>query len=565
MQIKSKQSIVRGCVSLLLFVLSACQSAVSTLPAIVVSIPANGATDVALNTKLSLQFSKAMNQNSVKVVVNPPLNLGEPVWNGTSTLVFDPPDGWQPQTNYTLNVEGSDLSGNNLTGNRQIAFQTAAAFDTTPPATPTNVIATIGDSELTLRWDANSETDLSGYNVYFGARADALESGFFVAQPATEARFTELENTQIYFFALDAEDISGNRSERSSIGSATPRDLLAPSLVSSEPANLSQDLSLVPTLRLRFSEAMDTSSVAMGVCVSDMPVAEATCDTPEAVNFGTPSWSEGDTLVQFIPTDQFHSGKTHVLVISASDKAGNLLSGPSTVTFSTRATPDVTPPSVLDRIVTLDRSLGTATISLLFDKAMDQTSVQDAFLSQPALGCAWTWEINEATCRVTSGLQQLTDYTITLGTGATDSGGNSLVSPFQFTFSTGNFAPRVLSFRPSSRFGFPINVSEDAPIVLVFSEPMNQSSAQTAFEVQVDAAVWAGNFEWNAEGTEMTYRPTTAYGPGKTVTWIISTAAKELGEGFRSPVLSLPSAVSSSFSTRPVIGATDSYNSGGQP
>lgn len=549
-----KRHIAKGCLSLLFLMLAACQSALSTPPTIVSSIPAPGAVGVDVTTQVSITFSKAMNQTSVKVTIAPSTDLGMPIWNDQKTLVFSPAKTLQENTSYTLTLAGKDVAGLDLSGNKTITFTTEALTDTTAPAIPSGFTATTGDSEVILTWQANSEPDLLGYRVYLGVSANTLTDMLFVDKAETTATIPGLENGSPYYFAIDAQDESGNQSDKSEVIMATPEDMTAPRLVSSEPANLSQDLSLVPTLRLTFSEVMDTSSVEMGLCVSDMPVAEATCDAPVPVNFGTPIWSEGDTQVRFTPTDQFQSGKTHVLVIAAKDTTGNPLTLPNTVSFSIRAIPDTTPPTVLETTVTLDRSFGTGTIRLLFDEAMDQTSVQEAFLSQPVLGCTWTWESSEATCRVTSGLRQEITYDIFLGTGAKDSAGNPLAAPHQFTFPTGNFAPRVLSFSPSSRFGFPINVSVTAPIVLTFSEPMNQSSTQAAFEVKVGTEVWAGTFEWNAEGDQMTYRPTAAYGHGKTVTWTISTAAKEFAiEGFLGTVLNLPATVSSSFSTQPVI------------
>ena len=38
--------------------------------------------------------------------------------------------------------------------------------DLTPPAAPINVIAQPGNSVVTITWDANTETDLAGYNIY---------------------------------------------------------------------------------------------------------------------------------------------------------------------------------------------------------------------------------------------------------------------------------------------------------------------------------------------------------------------------------------------------------------
>jgi hypothetical protein len=331
----------------------------------------------------------------------------------------------------------------------------------------------------------------------------------------------------------------------------TPKDNVAPTLASSEPANGAQDLMLVPALRFTFSEPMDTVSVQIGMCVSADPPATATCATPTAVNFGAPVWSAGDTVARFTPTDQLQSGKTHVLVISAKDKGGNPLSGPNTVAFSLRATPDTTPPTVVSRNTGSTPTTGQGFVELIFDEAMDQQSVQAAFLSQPAIACSWIWTGNTARCNGV--LEQLSLYTITLGTGARDSAGNAMLAPYQFGFTTPNFNPRVLSFTPSSRFGPPINVSPTSPIVLNFSEPMEQPSTQAAFEVRVGTTLIPGTFTWNTEGTQMTYTPSSFYGFGATVSWKLGTGAMELGSG-RMVRLHIPAEVSGSFTTRSVIG-----------
>lgn len=519
-------------------------------PTIVSSVPANGATDVALSAKLSITFSKKMNQGTVVVSASPALSLGTPVWNNSSSVVYDPPD-LAPGTSYTVSVEGKDQAGNNLSGNKTITFQTIPPPDNTPPATPSGVKATAGDSEFFVDWNPVTEPDLAGYTVYVGSAADALVPILFVEKPAALARVTGLENGKTYFYAVDAQDTSGNRSARSATASVTPKDMVAPTLASSEPANGAQDLMLVPALRFTFSEPMDTASVEIGMCVSTNPPATATCATPTAVNFGAPVWSEGDTVARFTPTDQLQSGKTHVLVLSAKDKAGNLLSGSNRVAFSMRATPDTTPPIVVSRNTGSTPTTGQGFVELTFNEAMDQQSVQAAFLSQPAMACSWVWTGNTARCN--GALVQLSNYTVTLGIGARDSAGNAMLAPYQFGFTTPNFNPRVLSFTPSSRFGSPINVSPNSPIVLNFSEPMEQPSTQAAFEVRVGTTLIPGAFTWNAEGTQMTYTPSSSYGFGATVSWKLGTGAMELGSG-REVRLHIPAEVSGSFTTRSVIG-----------
>ena len=538
---------ITGCICTALLV--ACpQPSDTTPPTITSSSPANNASDVAVSANLAITFSEAMNQSSVSVNISPTVNPGAPVWNTPSTVAFDPPD-LTPGTSYTITVDGKDAAGNALGGTKTVQFQTALPPDTTPPTTPAGIKATAGDGEFFVEWNANAEPDLAGYTVYVGAAANALVPTVFVEKPAVLAKITGLENGKTYFYTVDAQDATGNRSAQSGAASITPKDAAAPTLVSSEPANGATDLGLVPNLRFTFSEPMDTNSLEIGMCVTTDPPASATCPNPSLANFGTPTWSDGDTVAKLTPSSPFQSGKTHVLVVFAKDKGGNNLTGNSNVAFSMRAVPDTTPPTVTGRGSGADPATGSGFVELQFSEAMNQQSVQDAFLSQPAITCTWVWTANTARCNAT--LKQLTTYTITLGTGAKDSAGNALVAPYQFNFTTTNFAPRVIKFSPSGRFGPPINVSVTAPIILTFSEPMEQALTQAAFEVKVGSTVWPGSLSWNAEGTEMTYQPTSGYGFGRTIVWKITTSARELTSGVpRGIRLGLPTDVSGSFTTK---------------
>lgn len=531
-----------------LLALAACQSADTTPPTIASSLPADGATGVALDAKLVLTFSEAIKPETLGVTSSPAITLGPVTWNDAKTAVFSPPGGWQAATSYILDIEAKDLAANALSGDRTITFQTVPPLDSTPPATPTGVKATAGDGEFFVEWNPNLEPDLAGYTLYVGTAADALLPILFVEKPATLAKVTGLENGKAYFYALDAQDTSGNRSAKSSVASVTPKDMAPPTLLSSEPANGATGLAFVPLLRFTFSEPMDKNSVEIGMCVSTDPPASASCDAPVAVNFGTPTWSENDTQVQFTPTDQLQSGKTHVLVISAKDKGGNPLSGPNKVAFSLQATPDTTPPTVASHASDANPQTHAGYVELSFSEAMDQQSVQNAFLSQPALACSWVWNANTARCNTT--LQQLTTYTITLGTGAKDTAGNALAAPYQFSFATPNFNPRLKSTSPRNGA---FNVSVTAPITFTFTEAMDQDSVQGALEVKVGSTGVSGTLSWSSDSTQVTFTPSAAYGYGKTVTWKITTAAREQSTG-RVIGLPLPEEVSGSFATEMVIG-----------
>jgi hypothetical protein len=541
----------------LLAFLVACRPADTTPPTLNSSIPANGAGGIAPAVKLALVFSEAMNQSSVQVSATPDTTLSAPLWSDDRTAVYTPTGGWLPGTNYTIKVEGKDLEGNALAGVKTVAFRTADPPDTTAPQTPTGVQATAGDGAFTLSWNANTEPDLAGYTVFWGLAADALVNAVFVerstaAVPTITFKVEGVENAKPHFYAVDAQDNSGNHSPKSSTGTVIPKDQAPPTLVSSEPANNTSDLAGVPTLRFIFSEAMKTDSIQLSLCIKTDPPTSATCTAAEAtaINPGTPSWSSGDTTAQFsnVPEDIFQSGKTNVLLLKAKDKAENLLE--TRIAFALRATPDTTPPQVTNYTPSINPNL-SGSFSFTFDEPMNQQSVQTAFLSQPTITCTWTWQGNTATCKVVGFLEQLTNYKISIGIGAKDTADNPLLAPFPANFTTGDAAPRVVSFSPSGGLGSTFGVSVTSPIKLTFSESMNRASVEGAFEVKIGTQVIAGDLSWNNSGVPdsvLTFTPSAPYGYGKTVTWRLKTTAKDAGGK------ALAAEVSSSFQTELIFG-----------
>ncbi len=92
----------------------------------------------------------------------------------------------------------------------QAAF---AATPNPPPAAPTGLSATVGDGFVTLRWTANTEPDLDGYNLY-----RSLTSGTGYAKVTSisysNASFTDtgLTNGTTYYHMLRAVDTAGTES-----------------------------------------------------------------------------------------------------------------------------------------------------------------------------------------------------------------------------------------------------------------------------------------------------------------------------------------------------------------
>jgi chitodextrinase len=76
--------------------------------------------------------------------------------------------------------------------------------------------------QVSLAWQANLENDLARYNLYQGTQIGNLNKVAEVLAGTETLTVTGLNNGATYFFAIDAEDKSGNRSLRSNEVSATP-------------------------------------------------------------------------------------------------------------------------------------------------------------------------------------------------------------------------------------------------------------------------------------------------------------------------------------------------------
>jgi subtilisin family serine protease len=106
-----------------------------------------------------------------------------------------------------------------------------AVADTTPPTAPTGLVATAEpDGSITLRWNANVESDLIGYEIYAspvaGGPYELIEQ--FPATLNTETSLDGFVNGSTHYFVVRSLDSSYNESGYSDEASATPGDTLPP-------------------------------------------------------------------------------------------------------------------------------------------------------------------------------------------------------------------------------------------------------------------------------------------------------------------------------------------------
>ncbi len=128
----------------------------------------------------------------------------------------------------TVTVSDGFLTVDAIGGtNTKINYVTVTPTPTDPPpAAPTALVATAGDSSVALDWADNADTDLAGYNVFRGTTATVATNGTPLngATPVTASAFadTTAVNDTTYFYVVVAADEAGNKSAASANASATP-------------------------------------------------------------------------------------------------------------------------------------------------------------------------------------------------------------------------------------------------------------------------------------------------------------------------------------------------------
>ena len=120
-------------------------------------------------------------------------------------------------------VYNTALSADTIASHYRLGTTTPPPADTTPPATPANFHAAAGDTKVSLTWDANTETDLAGYQLSRRVTGDPTW-GAPQTLPKTATTFTDtgLTNGTAYDYQLVALDNAGNPSTAAT-ASATPQ------------------------------------------------------------------------------------------------------------------------------------------------------------------------------------------------------------------------------------------------------------------------------------------------------------------------------------------------------
>jgi Bacterial Ig-like domain/Fibronectin type III domain len=342
----------------------------TTAPTITLSQPESN--DAAINSSILVNFSEPMKSETVSVTLEPNIALSAGEWKSEDVIEFVPTSDFAAETTYKVNVTGKDVAGNVLAGSSTYQFKTSKVKDTTAPNTPQGLNAVSEEEQVKLSWKANTESDLKGYTIQYGKDANNLSSKTFVGKPGSSKTIKGLTGDTTYYFALIAEDRSGNKSKRSGTVNAKPKTVPAAKLISSVPATGTTEVGTgLELISFSFSKPIKRDSFK----VTCTPHVANICDEEVASLLGVGAWTDGDKTVTFKPTRTLEQRSEHAWLLEAQDKTGKAIEK-TEFSFTTAAAPVAlryTPPKTARGIP------DGAYISVVFDKRMNIESLKAAF------------------------------------------------------------------------------------------------------------------------------------------------------------------------------------------
>ncbi|HET7026705.1 MAG TPA: Ig-like domain-containing protein [Candidatus Limnocylindrales bacterium] len=211
------------------------------------------------------------------------------------------------------------------------------------------------------------------------------------------------------------------------------------------------------------------------------PVRTATAEQRFAIEpyvAGTFSW-DGATMI-YTPSQRLPPDATFSVTIGPGfqDLAGN--TAPGTVDpwqFRTVGPPIVTEVQPADGSPSV---AVTTTIRLTFDRLMDTASVEQATTMSPEVPYHASWSGQTVMLALDAPLSFDTDYTLTVGAAARDTGGSLLREPFVVHFRTVEAGLGIASLIPAPNVS---GVSVRTPIAVAFDGPIDSASISGALRI----------------------------------------------------------------------------------
>ncbi len=324
------------------------------------------------------------------------------------------------------------------------------------------------------------------------------------------------------------KDLAGNAlaiTKTWSFTTGTTADITVPTVSSVIPANAAVGIALNASVAATFSEAMDPLTITSAT----FTLMQGT--TPVA---GTVSYV--GTTATFHPTSNLVASTAYTATLTTGVKnlSSNALASNYSWSFTTGATVDTTPPTVLSTVPAsaLTGVAINASVNATFSKVMNPLTITSATFSlmqgtTPVAGTV-SYVGRTATFTPTSNLTASTVYTATITTGVKDLAGNVLAATKTWSFTTGatldTTPPTVSSTAP---LDVATGVALNSTVNATFSKVMDVATfTTTTFTLKQATTVVPGAVTY--VGTTATFSPTSNLVASTVYTATITTGVKDL-------------------------------------
>ena len=347
-----------------------------TTPSVISTNPLNGATNVAINQKITATFSEAMNSGTVTAAATFTLAVttGGAAVPGTVTYVaatntatFAPTANLLASTQYTATITtaAQSAAGNALATNHVWSFTTGKTVDSTAPtvtltvpasgatAVPTNQKIT---ATFSKPMDSATVVAAGTFTVAVAGVGGAAVPGT-VSYAGSTAVFTPTANltASTQFTATitsAAKDLSGNALVAGAVPNpwsfttGTAADTTPPTITLTSPADAATNVLLNTTVSATFSKAMDPVTItAVGTFTVSVAGAGG------AAVAGSVTYDSASDIATFTPAANLTATTQYTATISnaAKDLAGNALASgakPNPWSFTTGASVGATGPNL---------------------------------------------------------------------------------------------------------------------------------------------------------------------------------------------------------------------------
>jgi len=508
-------------------------------PTVVSTVPANGATAVAVTTAITATFSEAMNAATItgttfKVTGPGVTPVAGAVTYAGSTATFTPTLNLANSTLYTATITtgAKDPTGAALAANFVWTFTTA------PPPTVVSTVPVNGATAVavntlisaTFNAPMNPATITGTTFTVTGPGATPVPGAVtYTGNTATFTPTAILANSTLFTATITtgAKDPSGTPLAANFVWTFTTAP--PPTVLSTVPANNAVGVSEGVVLSATFSVPMDASTINTTTFTLKGP---GTTAVTGSVNYS------GSTAT-FTPATRLAVSTLYTATITtgAKDPTGAPLAANFVWTFTTAPPPAVTStvPASGATNVPLNQN-----VAATFNTAMTASTITAAgtftvakTIGGTAVAGTVTYDSasNTAVFAPTAALTASTQYTATITTAAQSAQGNALAANYVWSFTTGvstnASAPTVISTDPANAA---INVPLNQKVAATFSTFMDPStiSAVGTFTVAetIGGAAVPGAVSY--AGKTAVFTPTANLTASTQYTATITTAAKDL-------------------------------------